>query len=98
VDAEDYERRVAVATEAAEQLGDQLVGELDEQNGGFVWWAGYSDWKTLTILSDYLIQLLYGVGESTLSASLAAKNHREKITADEHALKDAAVREVRFCP
>lgn len=98
VDAEDYERRVAVATEAADKFGDQLVSELDEQNGGFSWWAGYSDWKTLTILSDYLIQLVYGVGESMLSASLASKSHREKVTADEYALKDAAKRRGSLFP
>jgi hypothetical protein len=90
IDAEDYERRVAVATEAVDKFADQLVGELDEQNGGFVWWAGYSDWKTLTILSDYLIQLVQGVGESMLAASLAAKTHREKVTAEDYAFKQAA--------
>jgi hypothetical protein len=56
VDAEDYEKRVAGATDALDVLAARLVGELDEQNGGFPSWVGHSDWKTLTLLSDYLIQ------------------------------------------
>lgn len=90
VDAEDYERRVAAVTESTNKFSDELIAQLDEQNGGFACWAGYSDWKTLAMLSDYLIQLVHGVGESMLSASLAAKTHREKTTAEDFAFKQAA--------
>jgi hypothetical protein len=91
VDAEDYERRVAMATEPLDVFADQLVAELDDQNGGFGWWVGYnSDWKTLTLLSDYLIQLVDGVGESLLSASLAAKTHGEMVTAENYVQRAAA--------
>lgn len=89
IDAQNYEKRVAVATDPLDSFYCQLIGELDEQNGGFVWWAGYSDWKTLAMLSDYLIQLVGGVSESLLSASLAAKTHREKVTADQYKHKEA---------
>ncbi len=98
VDAEDYEKRVDVATEVADQFADQLVSELDEQNGGFAWWAGYSDWKTITVLSDYLIQLVQGVSESLLVASLAARTHREKVTSEDFAIRSAAAQRKSIFP
>lgn len=89
VDAEDYERRVAPATDLLDVFAAQLVSQLDEQNGGFSCWVGHSDWKTLAILSDYLIQSIYGVAEALLSASLAAKTHREAAFSQDHAFKQA---------
>lgn len=89
VDPEDYERRVAPATDALDVFGSRLVGELDEQNGGFSCWVGHSDWKTLAILSDYLIQSINGVDEALLSASLAAKTHREAAHSQDHVFKQA---------
>jgi hypothetical protein len=62
VDAEDYERRVAAAPDALDVLAALLIGELDGQHRGFSWWVGHSDWKTLALLADYLIQSVYGVG------------------------------------
>jgi len=47
VDAEDYERRVAPATDLLDVFAAKLIGQLDEQNGGFSCWVGHSDWKTL---------------------------------------------------
>lgn len=78
-----------LATDALDSFYWQLIGELDEQNSGFGWWAGYSDWKTLAMLSDYLIQLVGGASESLLLASLAAKAHSEKVTADTYKHKQA---------
>jgi hypothetical protein len=89
LDAEDYERRVSVATDPLDAFRSQLVGELDEQNGSFPWWAGHCDWKTLALLSDYLIHSIRGVDEALLAASLSAKTHREMAFSDGEAHKQA---------
>ncbi|WP_155957152.1 hypothetical protein [Rhodococcus sp. UNC23MFCrub1.1] len=86
-DAALYERRVEPAVRVLTGFTERLVEELDVDAGGFNWWSGFSDWKTLTLLSDYLIQLVMGVRESILSASLAATTHSEKVTAEHFALK-----------
>ncbi|MFI2841446.1 hypothetical protein [Mycolicibacterium sp. PDY-3] len=88
-DAEAYEKRVAGATAPLNQFFGILIDELDEQNGGFSWWNGHSDWKTLTLLSDYLIQSVHGVSESLLLASFAAKTHRESAFGDDFAMRTA---------
>jgi hypothetical protein len=88
-DLEDYERRVAGATTRLNDLYTQLVSELDQQNGGFRWWSGFSDWKTLTLLSDYLIQSVQGTSEALSSASLMADVHRQATSEDHEALKAA---------
>lgn len=98
VDAVDYEKRVAAATEALDAFSNQLINELDVETGGFGWWAGYSDWKTLTLVSDYLIQLIYGVSDSLLSASFSAKTHKEMCTAEEFAHKQAWKQGQMFTP
>jgi hypothetical protein len=79
VDAEDYEKRVAGATVPLDAFYVQLVGELDDQDGGITWWKGHCDWKTLTLVSDYLIQSVLGVSDALLAASFAAKTHRQKL-------------------
>ena len=89
VDAEDYERRVGAATDPLDAFFNQLVSELND-NGGFTQWVGYSDWKTLTLLSDYLIQSVYGVSESLRLASFAARTHRESTYSDNEAMRSAA--------
>ncbi|MBS4729714.1 hypothetical protein MSM1_15640 [Mycobacterium sp. SM1] len=57
-DAENYEKRVAAATDALDVFAARLIGELDEKDGGFSCWVGHSDWKTLAIVADYLIQTI----------------------------------------
>ena len=89
VDPQDYERRVAPATDLLDVFATMLIGELDDQNGGFRCWIGHSDWKTLALLADYLIQSIYGVSEALQSASLAAKTHREATFSQSHAFKQA---------
>jgi hypothetical protein len=42
-DAEAYERRVEPATSTLDEFSALLISELDEQNGAFTWWSGYSD-------------------------------------------------------
>ncbi|OBB95924.1 hypothetical protein [Mycobacterium sp. 852002-40037_SCH5390672] len=89
-DAEDYERRVSVATDPLDSFFVQLVGELDDQAGGFSWWSGYlANWKMRTLLSDYLIQSVHGVSEALISASFGARNHRQMTVADTEAAKKA---------
>ncbi len=67
-DAEDYEKRVAGATDALEVFWARLIGELDEQNGAFSWWAGPGEPKSLTLLADYLVQSVRGVSDALLEA------------------------------
>lgn len=93
-DLEDYERRVAGATRLLGDFTIQLADELDEQNGGFRWWTGFSDWKTLTMLSDYLLQSLSGGSESLVSASLQAEVHRQA-SSDEDAVYKSALAEFK---
>ncbi|OBH23902.1 hypothetical protein A9X03_14205 [Mycobacterium sp. E1715] len=88
-DLEPYEARVAAATSRLDDFYTQLVSELDKQNGGFRWWSGFSDWKTLTLLGDYLIQSVQGTKESLSSASLTADIHRQTLGNDEAELKAA---------
>ena len=89
--AENYERRVAIATNPLDAFYYQLVGELDDQNGGFTWWAGYfsGDWKTRILLSDYLIQSVDGVSDALPFASFAARTHREMAFASSEKAKQA---------
>jgi hypothetical protein len=88
-DLADYERRVAPATTALNAFSELLISELDEQNGAFTWWSGYGDWKPLTLIADYLIQSITGASAAVLSASLAAKIHRESTYADNTAITGA---------
>ncbi|MGV0675841.1 hypothetical protein ABQE62_06550 [Mycolicibacterium fortuitum] len=89
VDAEDYEKRVAVGTGSLDAFANQLVSELDIQDGGFPSWAGHCDWKTLALLADYLIQSVNGSAEALLSASLAARTHRQMTFAEGEAHRQA---------
>ncbi len=88
-DAEQYEKRVVAATDALDAFGSQLIGELDPQDGAFGWWAGYSDWKTLTMLADYLIQSIRGTEDALVSASLAAQVHRQAMYGEQEAMRAA---------
>lgn len=92
-DLEPYEQRIEAATSRLDDFYTRLVGELDKRNGGFRWWSGFSDWKTLTLLADYLIQSVQGASESLSSASLTADVHRQAAFDDEAALK-AAIRPI----
>jgi hypothetical protein len=87
VDPDDYEKRVAGATNALDVFVNRLIGELDVQNGAFSWWSGHCDWKTLALLADYLIQSVRGVSEALVSASFAARTHRESTFADTEHMK-----------
>lgn len=84
-----YERRVEPATSALDSFADDLTKELDQQNGEFPWWTGYSDWKTLTMIADYLIQSVEGAAAALIAASFAAKTHRESNFADSTAFTGA---------
>lgn len=88
-DLDGFEKRVAAATTRLDDFFTELIGELDEVNGGFAWWQGHSDWKTLTSLADYLLQSIQGAEEALLSASLAAQVHRQMMFAEQQALKSA---------
>lgn len=88
-DAEDYETRVATAVDALDAFHSRLVGELDHKNGAFSWWSGHCDWKTLTLLADYLIQSVGGVPDALTLASFAAFNHRGATFADTDYMKRA---------
>lgn len=73
---DDYRGRVEPATSLLDQFADDLVDQLDVGGGnGFPWWSGYSDWKTLTLIADYLIQAVRGASESLVAASLSATEH-----------------------
>lgn len=85
-DLTGYELRVEPATSRLNAFAEQLVSELDEQNGGFRWWSGYSDWKTLTLIADYLVQSVLGASYALGSASLAAMVHRESTSAENDAV------------
>jgi hypothetical protein len=74
---EDYEQRVQPARSLLNNFYKQLITELDVSSGAFRWWEGHSDWKTLTLLADYLIQSVSGAAEALLAASYAAKTHEE---------------------
>lgn len=74
---EAYEQRVAGATDRLDEFTNLLADELDTQNGGFRWWREFTDWKTITMLSDYLLQSLGGTSEAIKSASLKADVHRQ---------------------
>lgn len=88
-DFQDYERRVRPATAALGAFSGQLVAELDLTDGAFPWWAGDADWKTLTLIGDYLIQSVIGASGALISASLSAKTHKEAIYAESWALTQA---------
>lgn len=98
IDPEDYEQRVAAATNVLDVFAARLVGELDDTHGGFTWWIGPADWKTRALLADYLIQSVYGVQDALLSASFAAKTHRQAVFAENDAFRRAAAEETSPFP
>jgi hypothetical protein len=89
---DDYEQRVAGATDLLGEFTKQLADELDKQNGGFRWWREFTDWKTVTMLSDYLLQSLGGTSEAITSASLKAEVHRQT-SSDEDEIYQKALAE-----
>ncbi len=93
-DLEDYEHRVAGATRLLGEFTSQLANELDEQNGGFRWWQDFTDWKTITMLSDYLLQSLSGISEALTSASLQAEVHRQASSDEDEVYQGSAHRRV----
>lgn len=75
---DDYLGRVKPATALLDRFADDLVDQLDVDGGnGFSWWVGYSDWKTLTLIADYLIQAVRGTSGSLVAASLSATEHAQ---------------------
>lgn len=86
-DLDGYEKRVLTATQRLDSFFAELVGDLDLENGAFKWWGGYSDWKTLTLLADYLMQSVQGASDALLSASLAAQTNREMAYSEQTTLK-----------
>jgi hypothetical protein len=84
---EDYERRVEPATAPLRQMYSRFVRELDQTNGAYVWWTGHSDWKTLTMLADYLLQSLLGASEALVAASFAALEHKQMMYAENAAVR-----------
>jgi hypothetical protein len=88
-DLQDYEQRVAGATRGLGEFITQLADELNTQRGGFRWWTGFSDWKTITMLSDYLLQSLSGTSEALISASLQAEVHRHASSEEDEVYQKA---------
>ncbi len=75
---DDYLGWVKPATSLLDRFADDLVDQLDVYGGnGFPWWAGYSDWKTLTLIADYLIQAVRGTSGALVAASLSATEHAQ---------------------
>jgi hypothetical protein len=89
VGKEPYEQRVEPAKSTLDKFAEALTGQLDQQNGAFAWWSGCSDWKTLTMIADYLIQSVSGAADALLSASFSAKTHRETCYAHDSAVTSA---------
>jgi hypothetical protein len=85
-DLEPYERRVEPARSSLDDFRTRLLQELDQRDGAFRWWQGFSDWKTLNMIADYLLQSLAGASEALVSASFAAQTHREAATAHSETL------------
>lgn len=79
-----HEASVQPATLAVQRLYDEMDGDLDLENGGFVWWHGYTDAKRVTLISEYMMASLQGVGSGLLAASLQVEIHRQRVTADTH--------------
>lgn len=79
---EEYERLVSRATDALNTLHAAVSDDLDPEGGGVRWWHGYTDWKRLTLIGEYLLDALAGTSQSLLYASLATRHHREQTYAD----------------
>ncbi|MFI7671715.1 hypothetical protein [Nocardia sp. NPDC049526] len=85
-------QRATAAAEMLNAFSNQLVDELDVTGGGgFPWWNGYSDWKTLALIADYLIQSVAGAGDALNAASFTASEHRQAVLEDD-AASQAAIR------
>ncbi|GAA4386044.1 hypothetical protein [Tsukamurella soli] len=75
---DDYAARVRGATDVLGKLFNDLVAQLDvEQGTGFDWWVGEADWKTRVLIADYLVQSVHGTSASLCSAALAAREHAQ---------------------
>jgi hypothetical protein len=92
-DLEPYERRVEPATTPLADFRARLLRELDQRHGAFRWWSEFSDWKTLNMIADYLLQSLAGASEALLSASFAAQTHYQTV-ASYNEMLDAAWKRV----
>jgi len=78
-----YETRVMKADTALRDLGSAAREDLDESEGGISWWAGQTDWRRLTLISNYLLDSISGVSQSLYCASLSAQLHRESHHAED---------------
>ncbi|ART74393.1 hypothetical protein BTO20_37890 (plasmid) [Mycobacterium dioxanotrophicus] len=85
VDADTYEKRIEGALVSLNMFANQVIGELDEQDAGPSWWPNSLGWKLRALLSDYLIQSLYGTADALSSASLVSQAYREATFAESYA-------------
>jgi len=90
VDADTYEKRIEGALVSLSMFANRIIGELDEQDAGPSWWPNGLGWKLRALLSDYLIQSLYGSADALSSASLATQTYREATFAEGYAHRQAA--------
>jgi hypothetical protein len=82
LDDADYEKTVRPAITRSSELFDAMLGDLDEDRGGFGWWHGYLDARRICLISEYLMASIGGVQASLLNASMSVKTHRELSYAD----------------
>ncbi len=82
MDLEDHEAAIEPATTAFQALYRAVLDDVDEVNSGIAWWHGYTDWRRLTLIAEYLLDSTLGVSRSLAEASLCAKLHREQLFAD----------------
>ncbi len=87
---EDYEKRVHLAANALDQFANQLLDDLDIDNGGFRWWKDHCDWKRRALIADYLIASVRGASLALTAASLAADVVRTTAAAESDALREAS--------
>lgn len=78
-DHTDAEWRARTATKPLLAFYDRLIAELDEDAGAFPLWSGGSDWRTLALIADYLLQAVRGTAVAIDNAALAAIDHRQAV-------------------
>ena len=78
-DYTEPEWRSRAAGNPLQAFYDRLLAELDEEDGAFPSWEGGSDWRTLALIADYLLQSVSGTKQAIEAAALAAIDHKQAL-------------------
>jgi hypothetical protein len=79
----DLTANCAAARKVADELYDEMLGDLDAERYGFGWWHGYLDAPRIALISEYLVASVAGVREGLADAEFCFEEWSEMQFADD---------------